>query len=350
MARTDGKRERHHYVPQMLLRHFALNPGTDRGSRQVYVLDKSNSRVFPSNVQNVAAAYEFYEVETAAKTINAEHLLSELEGKASLALDKIIADRSLAGLERGDREWLSIFTAVQFMRTQTVRGRFAEINAEIEAHIRKMGWDPDNVEGFQRLSPDDIKTLTIRQLAIAVNEYPGYLLAKQWFLLETGADKPFLIGDHPVTLHNDRKMGAYGNLGIAVPGIQIYMPLCPTLTLAMWCPTILNEIEANWREARQTLATIRERQQAGLVLDKAALDDIAKVEASMALSDSIVAAVSSGGAMESTPDNTDMLNALQVKFASRFVMSNKEDFAIAERMFADNDAYRSRRMEGVKVG
>lgn len=348
MSRSDGKREKQHYVPRMLLRNFAINPEAERGGKQVHVLDKWNSRIFTANVQNVAAAFEFYEVETAARAINAEHLLSELEGRASTVLDKVIGSRSIGGLDLADREWLAIFTAVQFMRTQTVRGRFDEINAEIEAHIRKMGYDPGQVEGFRRMSEDDIKAMAIRMLALAVNEYPGHLLTKQWFLLETVAENPFQIGDHPVALHNDRNMGAYGNLGLAVPGIQIYMPLTPSLTLALWCPTILREIEAKWREPRRLLAQLKDR--AGNRLDPAAAEKVAEIEAGMALSDRIVRAATSGGAAESTPDNTTMLNSLQVKFASRFVMSNRPDFSLAERMFGDNDAYRSRRMEGIKVG
>lgn len=350
MARTDGKREKQHYVPQMLLRNFAANPDAARAKKQVYVLDKTNSRVFQANIRNVAAAYEFYEVETAVEKLNAEHLLSELEEKASVILSKLTETCSVANMSREDKEWLAVFIAVQFMRTETVRGRFDAINAEIEVHIRKMGYDPANVEGYRRLGPDEVKEKTIRLLAAALKEYPPFLLSKQWFLLGTPEGRPFHIGDHPVTMTNNRDSGAYGNLGLAVPGVQIYMPLSPSLTLALWCPTILKEIEANWREPRKLLTQLKALQQAGHSFDSAALANIAGVEAGMALSDHITSAAATGGMHVGDADNTDMLNSLQVKFASRFVMSNQSQFEIAERMFADNAAYRTRQMEGVKIG
>lgn len=345
MTRTDGKRENQHYVPQMLLRNFATRESIVRGREQVQVLDKWTSRVFTANIRNVASAHEFYEVETETRAISAEHLLSELEDRARPVLQKLIANRSVPATGTGEREWLSVFCAVQFMRTQTVRGRFSEINAEIEAHIRNMGYDPSNVEGYRKLMDADVKASTIRMLTVAMTDYSAVLLAKHWFLLETDPSDPFYVGDHPVTLHNNRSMGAYGNLGLAVPGIEIYMPVSPTLSLALWCPSIVREVEQNWREPREQLAKLKQ-----VNLDAATLAKIAEVEAGMALSDRIVAAATTGGCVESNADNTTLLNSLQVRFASRFVMSNLPNFALAERMFSDDEGYRTRSKEGIKVG
>ena len=41
-------------------------------------------------------------------------------------------------------------------------------------------------------------------------------------LLRTEWQKPFLIGDSPLALQNSYDMGPYGNLGLTVPGIEIY--------------------------------------------------------------------------------------------------------------------------------
>jgi hypothetical protein len=349
MVRIGGKREKQHYVPQLLLRNFAINPLTDRGGKQIYVLDKLNSKVFTANVRDIAAAYEFYQVETETSRLDAEGVLSELEARASAALSRLITLRSVAGLTAEERQWLAIFTSVQFMRTQTVRGRLDEINVEIEEHIRKMGYDPDKVEGFKRMKPDDVKTTTIRMLARSLTEYPPHFLAKQCFLMETDESNPFHIGDHPVTMTNDHNTGPYGNLGIAVPGIQIYMPISPSLTLAFWCPSIVRKIERDWVEPRKMLAQLKELQAAGKVDGPNASTQIAQIEAGMAMSDRVVSAVAAGGIVPSVTDNTDMLNSLQVKFATRFVMSKHHDFRVAERMFADNDGYRTRRLEGIKI-
>ncbi|MDV5280161.1 DUF4238 domain-containing protein [Leclercia adecarboxylata] len=51
-----------------------------------------------------------------------------------------------------------------------------------------------------------------------------HLLKKDWYLLETSPERPFYVSDNPVVLKNSNDFGPYGNLGLAVRGIQIYLP------------------------------------------------------------------------------------------------------------------------------
>jgi hypothetical protein len=44
-------------------------------------------------------------------------------------------------------------------------------------------------------------------------------------------------------LHNDNPKGHDSNLGLAVPGIQIYLPIAPSHALAFFCPTIKEELK-----------------------------------------------------------------------------------------------------------
>jgi len=342
-----GRKENQHYVPKMLLRNFSIEEGAKRGHEQVHVLDKSNSRTFIANIRNVAAAFDFYEAEMAGQVVNAEAILSELEGRASTAMQKIFETETVAVLEAEERMWLSIFCSVQFVRTQTVRNRIEAMNGGMEAHIRRMGYDPAEVEGFQRMSEDDIKAMAIRWIASAVNEYPKYLSEKVWFLMKAEGDLEFLIGDHPVVLHNDRRFGPYGNLGLAVPGIQIYLPLSPRLALAMWCPSILAQIEQDQREPRR-LRTQGNRAQRRAAMARAG-SELRELERKVALAEKLLAAAETAGCLLSNEDNTTMLNSLQVENASRFLMSRSGDFALAERMFADNPMFRSRAGDGLRI-
>lgn len=350
MTQPAGRRENQHYVPKMLLRNFAIGASSSRGREQVHVLDKSTSRVFTANIRNIAAAFEFYEAELAGEPLDVEALLSELEGHTSAALEKVLAAETVADLSAEDRMWLSIFCSVQFVRTQTVRDRIGALNEDMEAHIRRMGYDPAQVAGFQRMSEDDIKKMGIGLIASALREYPKYFNQKAWFVMKAEGDLDFLIGDHPIVMSNDRRFGPYGNLGLAVPGVQIYLPLSPRLTLAMWCPSILVQIEDGWREPRQMLAQLRQLQDQQPALRAQATAQIAEVEMMIAYSDGIVSAVKNGGCIASNDGNTTMVNSLQVMNASRFVMSQSGNFALAERMFADNPAYRSRAGDGLRLG
>ena len=54
----------------------------------------------------------------------------------------------------------------------------------------------------------------------------------------------------------------------------------------------------------------------------------------------IVHAFETGTPLPCEPDNVMRINSLQVKNAERFVMSKTNDFALAQRMIADNEKFR----------
>jgi hypothetical protein len=344
-----GGRENQHYVPKMLLRNFAIGKSVTRGKEQVHVLDKSNSRAFTANIRNVAAAFEFYEAEIAGQVVNAESILSELEGHASAALQEVLAADSVTCLDAEKRMWLSIFCSVQFVRTQATRDRIVAMNAGQEAHIIRMGYDPAEVEGFERLSENDVKSTAIQWIASAINEYPKYFTSKRWFLMKAKGDFDFFIGDHRVVLHNDREFGPWGNLGLAVPGVQIYMPLSPRRVLAIWCPTIFDEIEKGHHEHDALQAQVGRNRSERRAAKARAGADFRPLERQARIGRKSIEVAKGGGCLLCNDDNVTMLNSLQVMNSSRFLMSRSGNFSLAERMFGDNAAFRSRTGDGLRV-
>lgn len=334
----------------MLLRSFSIEERRGRGKEQVRVLDKSSSKTFIANVRNIAAAFGFYEAEIAGQVVNAEAILAELESQASAALQKVLSMGTVAGIDAGERMWLAIFCSVQFVRTQSVRDRIRSMQASMEAHIIRQGFNPAEVDGFQRMSEGDIKAMAIRWIASAVIEYPPLFIAKRWFLMRAKGDLDFYIGDHPVVLHNDREFGPYGNLGLAVPGVQIYMPLAPRLMLAMWCPSIFDEIDRGHREQEVLRSRAgRNRAERRATLARGGFE-LRGLEKGLRRNKKRLEPARSGGTVQCDDENVTMLNSLQVRDASRYVMSQTGNFALAERMFADNPAYRSRAGDGFGTG
>lgn len=45
-------------------------------------------------------------------------------------------------------------------------------------------------------------------------------------------------------MHNNKQYGPYGNIGLAVPHIEIYYPLSRDVVLAYMCPLTMQETEA----------------------------------------------------------------------------------------------------------
>ena len=62
------------------------------------------------------------------------------------------------------------------------------------------------------------------------------------------------ISDNPLVMHNQKDFGPYGNIGLAVPGIEIYYPLSPNTILAYMCPLALKKTEEAHAKADKSVA------------------------------------------------------------------------------------------------
>ena len=105
------------------------------------------------------------------------------------------------------------------------------MNVQLEQHLKAMGANPKDVKNFDYIEEDDLKKHTISMIVNHSEEFANHILNKDWVLTQTTSKYPYIISDHPVTLHNEIDHGFYGNIGFAVKGIQINMPLSDTLSL-----------------------------------------------------------------------------------------------------------------------
>lgn len=141
----------------------------------------------------------------------------------------------------------------------------------------------------------------------------AHFVEKTWILLRTDRTRPFLIGDNPITLQNQRDFGPRGNLGLAVPGIEIYVPLSPSLALAFWCPSHESAI----RDAASRLRLLPGPAQ------------------------NILTAIDAGRPLAFAPENVENFNSLQIRYAERYVFSSLDDFSLARDMIATHPETRT---------
>ena len=241
VAREDNKRENQHYLPKVLLRNFA-EPDEDPRNEKIWVLDKSNSSTFRTNLRNIAAECGFYQIDGDNDSISTERVLSELEAHAAQVLRKIIKRRGLHNLSANERRWLSIFCAVQFIRVPNVRERQRSLSDSIERRIVESGGDINTVDGYKPMTAKDLKEFAIGLIQRAAKDFSPHFANKVCFLLETHMGDPFFVSDNPISLHNENDFRPYGNLGLAVRGIEIYFPITPTLTLTFWDTSVPERI------------------------------------------------------------------------------------------------------------
>jgi len=127
-------------------------------------------------------------------------------------------------------------------------------------------------------------------------------------------------------MQNMQKFGPYGNIGLAVRGIEIYFPLSKTLCLGMYCSTIEKEIREGYNKYKLLYQ-----------IDPVAANRIMKDPHAI---EKMMAGFDSKTTFQFIPENVVNQNALQVEYSARFVLSNTDDFSLAEQMIKDNPKFR----------
>lgn len=300
-----------HYVPQFILRSFAA----DRAD-QVWVFDKATGQKFKTNTKNVAGETRFHDPYI-------EEALERMETKAAGILRPVVRDASLANLGTADRLFLSVFFAIQFLRTRQRRRRWEQLSQDLVETARARGIGP--VGDYSPTTEDETRLFAMAAL-LRADELAPLFMSKAWMLFSTEATRPFQIGDNPIAMQNMHDHHPYGNIGLGVKGIEIYFPMSRELTLGVWCASLAAEIRQgykNYKRLRQSDSAVVER----IVRDPLGLERLA-------------VGIETGQAIRMTDENVTNHNSLQVEWAARFLFSSTDDFSLAERMLKDNPKYR----------
>jgi len=307
-----------HYVPQFVLKNFCVNE-----NEQIYVFDKKTEKVFSTHIKNIAAENGFYNLKMGGATYSAEQNLGNLETVAANLIDKINKEETLANISSDEKLILSIFIAAQIARVKQARVRMKEMNDDIVKVLEKLGVDPNNVDGFAPLSEEEIKETTILTLKESINNFAPYILSKAWILFKAPDSIEYYISDNPVTFQNQNDLTPYGNLGLAIKGIEIYFPLSRKLSLGIFARDIEETIRDSYRKYRRLKFF-------GL-LKLTGLPE----EATNAVK-GLMKGIETGEAIQSKKENVINKNSLQVMCSTRFVYSSNYDFSLALEMIRDH--------------
>lgn len=225
--------EQQHYVPQFVLKRF-----TSGKKPALWAYDKANGRSFRTNIKNVAAERGFYDLRVGDRLLSLEPSLSRLEAAASSVVASLVNSLNLSKVNRADRFTLAAFMAVQFVRTKEHRLRFDHLTDQIAERLKADGTPEEQIQALIGDATEDDSKHHGFASVLDAHQYVAYFLNKAWCIFQAPAQHPFYISDNPIALHNQLSFEPCGNLGLAVPGIEIYFPLAPSLTLALFCPSL----------------------------------------------------------------------------------------------------------------
>jgi len=312
-----------HYVPQFILRNFTTGKGN-----QIFVFDKQEEVAFRTNIRNIASESAFYNFAINGYQFTIEPGLEKHETQTAEVFGKAIRERSLSSLGNEDRVTIATFIAIQIYRTRYFRDKIADMNRGLTERIRQYGFDPDKVKGHKLLDEKGVKDFSIKMLMKNSEQLVPHILDKKWLLYETRESDPLFISDNPVARQNRQDFGPFwGNLGLAVKGIEIYLPLSKTLSLAMLCQSHEETFHDTYKKA-EFLRTVIPGFERKLPVDPEWLENLKR-------------GFEEGVAIPLTAENVVNQNSLQVKWSSRFVFSSKEDFSLVREMISADPRYKS---------
>lgn len=296
-----------HYVPQFILRNFTHN-GT-----HLYCFDKKTGKRFSPNTQNVASEMYFYDLENGVPEYSFEYQLTDLETKVAPIIEHVVKERTIRNLSEDQRRAISLYTAVQMLRTPHSREDILHVNREMARILRENGAVPNDVTNFREIETEqEAKEITLYNLRIASEMVPE-IMNKKWLLCVS--DEKFLISDNPVVRQNTRnKSSVRGTLGLKNQGIEIYFPLSPSVLLSFICADTIADIE---------LAYSANGSQAEMQGDYSLRNFLFSVRRKLPIVYS--------------ESNIENVNSLQVIFSERFVFSKDPDFDLAIDMVSKDD-------------
>jgi Protein of unknown function (DUF4238) len=227
--------KKQHFVPQLLLRRFAVKSG-DEARLNVYDFERKQYRA-RQNIKDVCSGNYVYDTDTSFEQFLSDHV----ETPAGESIELLA--RAQQPVDPRPTPELLRFVLVQLSRTrQSYQNSLAFTNAGMRTVFAE----------FARLN--DLDQVAAQALRVepseprAVLAYLAAYAASQWRLLSdlklalvmNSTSSEFILADHPVFQHNWylRDSQELGVNSITVRGLQLFLPLSPSVTCCLYDPSV----------------------------------------------------------------------------------------------------------------
>lgn len=336
-ARASEKLPRYnHYVPRFILDNFAH-------SGKLSILDKHTLRQFKLPPYRAMGEKDYNNVRIGGSVLSFESKFTYIEDHAAPIIAQIIQRKSLASLDSIDQATLHMFVVVQLLRSKRRRLDQAAVGAEIKRRWPEADLNPLKEkmldEEFEKLS---VLNATFSQL----EELTSALVSKHSYLMIKDCNGGLYISDNPMVMHNSKQYGPYGNIGLAVPHIEIYYPLSHDVVLAYMCPLTMRETEERHRASDIEVNSLFSKK--FLSPKGLSLADRLEIEgyrAEIQRAKYHYAMIKNERVMPISSENLLFLNSLQVLSSFRYLACRTQDFAFAVKALSERPHWK----EGVGV-
>ncbi|MEK6982930.1 MAG: DUF4238 domain-containing protein [Nanoarchaeota archaeon] len=229
---TNNKIKLQHYVPRFYLKRFA---NIDGNNHILDCFDKFEEKQFNTDVMDIACEKFFYDTQDDTEQ-ETEKALSLVEGRFNEYLSKLIKFRDVSKISNEERYFISMFIAVQYIRTKENREMLKDSINQLAERLSGENLSPKLAREIKEAQKDEsIKKMQVRLLR-ETPQFADIIYQMKWIIISNGTKTPFWTSDNPVALHNEINQWPYGNLGLKCIGIELHLPLTPTLLLVTCDP------------------------------------------------------------------------------------------------------------------
>ncbi len=306
------KTKKQHFVPQFLLRKFAYNPNAK--VKRLHIHDKWENRSYPNSVGNVGCKNSLYDI----GEVSLEPALEKLDSRTADVINKILKEEALPSISQSDLMQLGTFLCVQLVRTmqsKDIQNKLTQFIFELAE--KRSG---NRIVNGETESPQEEQIAFLTLLKDCTEFLPHLSKNKIWFLLKACEGEEFQIGDCPFVRNNRIPIEHEGNLGLASPGIELYLPLSSKIILAVYCESLGEAVRKKLSEYR-----MQAFMKTTLPSDFTEFDHLIALENAM----------TGGPACVCNREMVMYLNSLQIKWARRYIFSKSKDFSLVKKMLED---------------
>jgi hypothetical protein len=307
------------------------------------ILDKHTLRQFKLPPYRAMGEKDFTNVRIGDEVLSYEDKFTFIEDQAAPVIAQIVQRRSLAFLNPMDEAILHTFVVVQLLRSKRRRLDQAAISGEIRKRWPEAELNPlkENMadQEFEKFS-------TLNMTFSKLDELTSTLVSKHSYLMIKSCPDELYISDNPMVIHNSKQYGPYGNIGLAVPHIEIYYPLSSEVVLAYMCPLTMKETEERHCAFDAEVNSLFSRKfmsPKGL-----SLADRLKIEANrieIQRAKNHYAMIKNERLIPISSENLLFLNSLQVLSSFRYLACRTRDFTFAIRALSERPHWK----EGVGI-
>ena len=335
---ADGERlpRFNHYVPEFILNNFAP-------SGKVCVFDKHTLKEFKLPPRRAMGERDYNNVRMDDVVVSFENRFTHIENLAAPIISEIIKTKTLDSLDAMDVAKLHLFVVVGLMRSKSRR-----LDQDLVVNEVRKRWP----EAQLNPHPERISDLELAKLAALKATFDGLeelakpLALKHLMLMVRDCKDNLYISDNPLVMHDERSFGPYGNIGLAVPGVEIYYPLSPNDVLAYLCPTSMKNIEDKQAEAEKYASSFFSRRMLSLTgISQADTLTLANLREEIQRGKNHYHLMKDKRLVPMDAQNVLYLNSLQVSSSHRFIAAAKPDFQFAKRAIHERPHWK----EGVRI-